>query len=171
MMNMAKRVISYASKAFSGAEKNWTTTEKEAYAVVWALQYFHPYVYGRKVMIYTDHKALKWLKNIKHPNGKLARWILKLEEYEYTIEHKPGNMMQHADALSRAPVNGIPISTLSWTEFEETQNLDEDILVAKRWVLSGSRPDEKPNDASDMLKGLYNVFEFLVVEKDVLCRK
>ena len=85
-----ERVISYASKAFSGSEKSWTTTEKEAYAVVWALQYFHPYVYGRKVVIYTDHKALKWLKNIKHPNGKLARWILKLEEYDYTIEHKSG---------------------------------------------------------------------------------
>ena len=102
-----ERVISYASKAFSGSEKNWTTTEKEAYAVVWALQYFHPYVYGRKVVIYTDHKALKWLKNIKHPNGKLARWILKLEEYDYTIEHKSGQMMQHADALSRAPLTAF----------------------------------------------------------------
>ena len=96
------KVISLASKAFSGAEKNLTTTEKEAYAVVWALQYFHPYVYGKKVMIYTDHKALKRLRDIKQPNGKLARyWILKLEEYDYTIEHLPGIMMQHADALSR----------------------------------------------------------------------
>ena len=74
-----EKVISFASKAFSGAEKNWTTTEKEAYAVVWALQYFHPCVYGRKVTIYTDHKALKWLRDIKQPNGKLARWILKLD--------------------------------------------------------------------------------------------
>ena len=166
-----ERVISYASKAFSGSEKNWTTTEKEAYAVVWALQYFHPYVYGRKVVIYTDHKALKWLKNVKHPNGKLARWILKLEEYDYTIEHKPGNMMQHADALSRAPVNNIRISTLSWTELEETQNLDDDILLVRRWVLNGLRPDAKPKDTSPMLKAMYNVFESLVVEKNVLCRK
>ena len=157
-----ERVISYALKAFSGSEKNWTTTEKEAYAVVWELQYFHPYMYGRKVVIYTDHKALKWLKNVKHPNGKLARWILKLEEYDYTIEHKLGNMMQHADALYRAPVNNIRIFTLSWTEFEETQNLDEDILMVKGWVLNGARPDEKP---------LHNVFESLVLEKDVLCRK
>ena len=73
----AERVISFASKAFSGAEKNWTTTEKEAFAVVWALQHFHPYVYGRKVRVITDHKALTWLKGIKHPNGKLARWIIK----------------------------------------------------------------------------------------------
>ena len=47
-----ERVISYASKAFSSLEKNWTTIEKEAYAVVLALQYFHPYVYGQKVVIY-----------------------------------------------------------------------------------------------------------------------
>ena len=62
---------------------------------------------------------------------------------------------------------------MSWTEFEETQNLDEDILLVKRWVLNGFRPGEKPNDASEMLKALalYNVFESLVLEKDVLCRK
>ncbi len=79
-------------------------------------------------------------------------------------------MMQHADALSRAPANSIRISTLSWTEFEETQNLDEDILLVKRWVLNGRRPDKKPDNASAMLKSLFNVFESLVVQKDVLCR-
>ena len=80
----------------------------------------HSYVYGRKVVIYTDHKALKWLKYVKHPNGKLARWTLKLEEYGYITENKPGDIWQHADALSRAPVNSVRITILSWTEFEET---------------------------------------------------
>ena len=89
--------------------------------------------------IFTDHKALKWLRNIKHPNGKLARWILKLEEYDYIIEHRPGSMMQHTDAFSRAPVNSIQVSTLSWKEFEEIQNLHEDILIVRGWVLNGSR--------------------------------
>ena len=51
-------VISFASKAFSGAEKRSTTMEKEAFAVVWGLQYFHAYVYGQKVVVFTDHKAL-----------------------------------------------------------------------------------------------------------------
>ena len=85
--------MSCTSKAFSGSEK-------EAYTVVWALQYFHPYVYGQKVMIFTDHKALKWLKNIKHPNGKLAHRVLKLEEYHYSIGHNLGTMIQHADTFS-----------------------------------------------------------------------
>ncbi len=59
---------------------------------------------------------------------------------------------------------------MSWTEFEETQNLDEDISLVKRWALNGRRPDKKPDDASPMLKSLFNVFESLVVEKNVLCR-
>eukprot|EP00794_Sanderia_malayensis_P010577 gene10577-11699_t len=92
----ADKVISFASKAFSSAEKNWTTTEKEAFAVVWALQYFHPYVYGRHVLVFTDHRALQWIKGMKHPNGKLARWILKLEEYDYAVEHRPGTTTQLA---------------------------------------------------------------------------
>ncbi|CAB3992852.1 Retrovirus-related Pol poly from transposon [Paramuricea clavata] len=130
-----EKVVSFAFSAFSGAEKNWTTTEKEAFAVVWALQYFHPYVYGRKVTIYTDHNALKWLRDIKHPNGKLARWILKLEEYDYTIEHLPNTKMQHADALSRAPVNTILVSMSTWQEFEDMQTFDEDIQLVSRVFL------------------------------------
>ena len=98
-----EKVISYVSKAFSGAEKNWTTTEKEAYAVVRPCNISILTSMGEKwLYIYTDHKALKWLKNVKHPNGKLARWILKLEEYDY------------------APVNSVRITTLSCTELEET---------------------------------------------------
>ncbi|CAB4013729.1 Transposon Ty3-G Gag-Pol poly [Paramuricea clavata] len=162
-----------SAPAFSGAEKNWTTTEKEAFAVVWALQYFHPYVYGRNVTIYTDHKALKWLRDIKHPNGKLARWILKLEEYDrdYTIEHLPNTKMQHADALSRAPVNTILVSMSTWQEFEDMQTFDEDIQLVKEWVQSGSRPDKKPVDVSVTLDTLYKNFDSLVVKNHVLCRK
>ena len=166
-----EKVISFASKAFSGAEKNCTTTEKEAYAVVWALQYFHPYVYGRKVTIYADHKALKWLRDIKQPNGKLARRILKLEEYDYMIEHLPGIMMQHADALSRALLNTMLVSTLSWREIEDLQGLDEDIQLVRTWVQDRVRLDRKPDDASEVVNTLYNCFYSLVIKNNVLSRK
>ena len=128
-------------------------------------------VYGRKVTIYTDHKALKWLRDIKQPNGKLARWVLKLEEYDYTIEHLPGIMMQHADALSRAPVNTILVSTLPWREIEELQGLDEDIQFVRTWVQDRARPDRKPDDASEVVNTLYNCFNSLVIKNNVLCRK
>ena len=117
--NGEEKVISYASKGFSSSEKNWAVTEKEAFAVVWALQYFHAYVYGVKIIVYSDHKALNWLRNMKHPSGKLARWILKLEQYDYEIIHRPGSLMAHVDALSRAPINSIQISSWSSSELQE----------------------------------------------------
>ena len=107
--NEEQKVVFCASKAFYRAQKNWTTIEKKVFAVAWALQYIQPYDYGRKVTRYNDHKALKRLRVIKHPNDKLAHWILKLEEYEYnyTIEHLPNTKMKHANGLSCALVNTI----------------------------------------------------------------
>ncbi len=166
-----EKVISFASKAFSSAEKNWTTTEKEAFAVVWALQYFHPYIYGTKVTIFTDHQALAWLRKIKQPNGKLARWILKLEQYDYTIVHKPGSMMQHADALSRAPVQGIKISYFSRDELEASQDLDSDILIVKDWLRKNQKPDKLQQDDSDCLRSFYRVFDTLCFDGNLLCKK
>ena len=75
----------------------------------------------------TDHKALSWLKGPKHPSGKLARWIIKLQEYEYTVEHRSGSLMTHVDALFRAPVNSIQVHKYSTAELQELQELDEDI--------------------------------------------
>ena len=110
--NEEEKVVSFASKAFSVPEKKLDNDRKGSICGGLGYAIFSPtvYVYGRKATIYTDHKALKWLRDIKHPNGKLTRWILKLEEYDYTIEHLPNTKMQHADALSRAPVNTILIS-------------------------------------------------------------
>ena len=71
------------------------------------------------------------------PNGKLARWLLRLEEFDYEVIHKPGHLMQHVDALSRAPVDGIVISGWTREEFEELQSLDEDIAIVSNWVAEG----------------------------------
>jgi len=66
-----------------------------------ALQHFHHYVLGQKVILRTDHHSLKWLKTFKQPEGILARWIKTMAEYDYDIEHRPGRLHSNADALSR----------------------------------------------------------------------
>lgn len=53
----------------------------------------------------TDHQALKWLMNLKEPSGRLARWILELQQYEFEIRYRKGALNKVADALSRNPVN------------------------------------------------------------------
>jgi hypothetical protein len=93
--------VAYASRQLNSAEANYTVSERELVAVVWAVQYFRCYLYGRKFTIYTDHAALQWLFSLRDPNSRLMRWTLKLSEYEYEVVHKPGKMHLNADGLSR----------------------------------------------------------------------
>lgn len=93
--------IAYASRNLNKAEQNYNTTEKELCAIVWGVKQFRPYLLGQKFKIITDHRALSWLFNIKDPGSRLTRWRLKLEEYEYEIQYKPGTSNTNADALSR----------------------------------------------------------------------
>ena len=97
-------VIAYASRLLSKQERNYCVTRKELLAVVTFLQHFHPYLVGSLFTIHTDHSALTWLQNFKQPEGQLARWLEKLQEFQFTIVHRPGRAHANADAISRQPV-------------------------------------------------------------------
>ncbi|CAB0041212.1 unnamed protein product [Trichogramma brassicae] len=95
--------VAYVSRTLIDAEVNYSTTEKELLAIVYAVQYFRPYLFGRKFKIITDHKPLVWLHNLKNPTSRLARWRERLHDYDYEIIHKSGKINLNADALSRNP--------------------------------------------------------------------
>lgn len=104
ILSQNERPVSYASRSLNSAERNYSTTEKELLAIVWAVKHYRFYLYGRKFNVITDHKPLEWLYKNKDPSSRLMRWRIALEEFEYEIKYKRGTCNQNADALSRNPV-------------------------------------------------------------------
>ncbi|GFW27971.1 retrovirus-related Pol polyprotein from transposon 412 [Trichonephila clavipes] len=94
-------VIAYFSKCLSKPERNYCVTRKELLAIVKAVEHFHPYLYGRRFLLRTDHASLTWLLNYKNPEGQIARWIQRLQEYDVEIWHRKGSAHGNTDALSR----------------------------------------------------------------------
>ncbi|GJV02128.1 reverse transcriptase domain-containing protein [Tanacetum coccineum] len=95
------RPIHYASKTMTEAESNYTTTEKEMLAVVYAFEKFRSYLIMNKSIVYTDHSALKYLFAKKDAKARLLRWVLLLQEFDFKVIDTKGAENYAADHLSR----------------------------------------------------------------------
>ena len=120
-------VICYASKMLAGAQLNYTTTENELLAVFFTLENFRPYVLGSKIIVYTDHTALKYLLSKKEAKLQLIQWVLLLQEFDLEIKDKKGSENSVADHLSR-------LHTTSSGEISDTFP-DEQLLTVVTKVL------------------------------------
>lgn len=96
-----ERPIAYASRQMNKAEQNYSASEAEMLALIWATKHFRCYLYGRKFIVRTDHSALRFLHQFSDNNARLMRWSLRLAEFDFTVEHRPGTKIPHVDALSR----------------------------------------------------------------------
>ncbi|CAN6576835.1 unnamed protein product [Malus baccata var. baccata] len=105
-------VIYYASRTLNDAQLNYSSTEKELLAVVFALDKFRSYLIGTKVIVFTDHAALKYLLTKKEAKPRLIRWILLLQKFDIEIRDKKGSENVVADHLSRMVHNEESLSIL-----------------------------------------------------------
>ncbi|KAI3755784.1 hypothetical protein L1987_55590 [Smallanthus sonchifolius] len=102
-------VIYYASRTLDHAQSNYSTTEKELLAIVFALEKFRQYLLGTKVIVYSDHAALRYLMTKKDAKPRLIRWVLLLQEFDLEIRDKSGKQNLVADHLSRIINNDEPM--------------------------------------------------------------
>jgi hypothetical protein len=117
-------VDSTASKVLTPTERRYSTCEQELLAVVHALQKFRIYVVGHAITVYSDNKALSFLKQCNLTSGRVTRWIMQLQEYDLTAVHISSANNFFADTLSRNPV-GLSRESLDLVRTRK------EILVAK----------------------------------------
>lgn len=96
----------FGSRLLRGLELKYAAVEGECFAVVHFTEHFRPYLHGAKFAVHMDHWALQWLVTTEHRDGRLARWALKLQEYNFEVVHRKGSQNANADAMSRPPIAG-----------------------------------------------------------------
>lgn len=96
-----KLPVAYASRKLQPREKAYAVIEKECLAVVWGIQKFNQYLYGREFLLETDHQPLTYLNKAKTENSRLMRWALQLQPYRFRIIAIKGSDNVGADYLSR----------------------------------------------------------------------
>ncbi|CAB0036816.1 unnamed protein product, partial [Trichogramma brassicae] len=129
--------IVYVSRVLTSAERNYTTSEKECLALLWTIRKLRPYLEGYKFIAVTDHSALQYLRNLKDPTGRLARWALEMQQWEFEIVHRRGKVHELPDALSRAYETNeevCVVAGVSDESDEEHRRLVEDVTQnPQRW--------------------------------------
>ncbi|CAN6562571.1 unnamed protein product [Malus baccata var. baccata] len=104
-VNKLPHVIYYASRTLNDAQLNYSTTEKELLAIVFAFEKFRSYLVGSQVIVFSDHAALRYLMTKKDAKPRLIRWILLLQEFDLEVRDKKGSDNVVADHLSRLNEN------------------------------------------------------------------
>jgi hypothetical protein len=109
-------IVSTASRVLQPAERRYTTCEQELLAIVFALERFRLQIYGNKIIINTDNKALSFLQKCAITSNRVARWLIAIQEYDLEIRHIKGVENHLADVLSRNPAE------LDYGEIQELSN-------------------------------------------------
>lgn len=118
--------IAYVSQKLNKCQRNYTVTELECMAAVVCVNRFRAYIEGLPFRIITDHSSLRWLMSQKDLSGRLARWSLKLQTYDFKIEHRKGSLNTVPDTLSRVEVDELCLSDTFEVNLNAPEFNDED---------------------------------------------
>jgi len=168
-------VIEYASRTLNKAEGNYSTTEKECLAIVWAVHKFRHYLIGAHFLLETDHKPLEWLastKASKSRSQRLERWSLELRAFDFSIVHRPGAENPHADALSRHPLQLVTVeSSISPATLVQAQRSDPVLSQVINQIEANQQPQNTGQWRKFPLRRYRQLWHQLELHDSVLYRK
>ncbi|UYV73470.1 K02A2.6-like [Cordylochernes scorpioides] len=188
-----ERVIEYYSKILTKPERNYCATRRELLAIVRSVEHFHRYLYGQDFLVRTDHAALTWLLQMKNPEGQVARWLEKLQQYHFQIRHRPGKRHHNADALSRRPCGSCKHCEKIDKNESEATSRGTTVVPSDEWTPASCRASQQQDlnigpileskengnlrpsweiisDKSPALKALWAQWDSLRVESGLLKR-
>jgi hypothetical protein len=138
--------LAFASRKLSTAKFNYTTTEREGLAMVYALQKFHHYLVGGQFKMFKDHSMLKYLVKKIVLGGKICRWLLLFQEYDFEIIVKTPRMNKGPDHLSRLEHGEEPMTSLEDTlldaQLVAVINIDDHFIEIVHFLSTRMAPSE-----------------------------
>ena len=140
-----EKVVCYLFRSLSRQEMKLTVTEKECLAVIWSVKKLRHYLEGVHFKVITDHHSLLWLHNLKDPQGRLARWALRLQPYDFQLINRKGKDHVVPDFLSRS----VPVAAEAIATVEAEPNLPSYSTTTDKWYKRmlrelEERPDKFP---------------------------
>ena len=168
--------IAYASRALLPYEKNYAQIEKETLSIVFGVEQFHKYLYGRQFTVRNDHQPLKSIfnKSISQCPPRIQRFFMKLQKYDFDLEYAPGKTMVVSDALSRAYLkdrsspeleesnlihhvhsilDSLPITTARLTQLQKETASDPVLQQLKQFTLTGWPQRKQQSNRTMPLRG------------------
>ena len=164
----SEQVVAYWSRQLQKSERNYSVIEREALAAVSAIREFYPYLYGFHFKLITDHNPLVSLKQRTDVGGRLTRWTMFLQQFDFEVQYRPGREHANADTLSRRPAHMESfiaamweVGTFGdWSEIKKAQAADTKISNTIKAI-----KQDKPVSGRACLQGKF------FIQDDVLCRK
>ena len=183
----SKGPVEYRSKLLSETERRYSNIEREMLSIVYGLEKFHYYAYGRHVTIETDHKPLESIfkKHLSSAPPRIARMMLRIQKYDVDIKYVPGKEIPLADALSRLnpcntdTIKGLDVSinelhmhlNASPTRVEQiqTETAKDPILSSLKSFINHGWPDKRA-DCPSHLYGYWNYRDELTVANGLILK-
>ena len=142
--------VGYWSKLLNETERRYSPTERECYAIVWAMRTLRPYLEGVRLKVRTDHAALRWILTITESTGRLARLRLLISELDCEIDYIPGRVNSVMDAFSRVltPAGDPQPGEADVPVFESNNYCEADCDHAEVLLTTRNRGREKANGSA-----------------------